>query len=141
MIEPMLVLVPVILALLAAPSAAEYKAQQMGKGATIGVLSPGACPLRPPRMEAFRQGLSASGYIEGQNMTLDLRCAEEAVERLPQLAAQLVDLNVQVIAAIGPVATRAVQRTATTIPIVALADELVQTGLVASLAKPGGNIT
>ena len=115
--------------------------QQVGKGARVGLLWPGTCPLRSPRMEAFRQGLSELGYIEGQNMTVDLRCAGEAVERLPQLAAQLVDLNVQVIAAIGPLATRAVQRTTTTIPVVALADELVQAGLVASLAKPGGNTT
>ncbi len=125
--------------LLATPLAAG--AQQERKGARIGVLWPGACPLRPPRMEAFRQGLSESGYIEGQNMTVELRCAEEAVERLPQLAAQLVDLNVHVIAAIGTLAARAVQRTTTTIPIVALADELVQSGLVASVAKPGGNTT
>src|SRR5437867_384933 len=117
------------------------QAQPTGKEARIGLLWPGTCPLRPPRMEAFRQGLSASGYIEGQNTTVDLRCAEEAVGRLPQLAAQLVDLNVQVIAAIGTVATRTVQRTTTTIPIVALADDLVQDGLVASVAKPGGNTT
>ena len=129
----------VTLGVLAAPLAGE--AQQGGKGTRIGLLWPGTCPLRVPRMEAFRQGLSASGYIEGQNITVDLRCAEEAVEHLPQLAGQLVDLNVQVIAAIGPVATRAVQRATTTIPIVALADELVQAGLVVSLAKPGGNTT
>jgi ABC-type uncharacterized transport system substrate-binding protein len=127
------------LSILAVPLGTE--AQPGGQGTRIGLLWPGTCPLRAPRMEAFRQGLSASGYIEGQNMTVDLRCAEEAVERLPQLAAQLVDLNVQVIAAIGAVATRAVQRTTTTIPIVSLADELVQAGLVASLAKPGGNTT
>jgi putative ABC transport system substrate-binding protein len=74
-------------------------------------------------------------------MTVELRCAEEAVERLPQLAAQLVDFHVHVIAAIGTPAARAVQRATTTIPIVTLADELVQSGLVASVAKPGGNIT
>src|SRR2546428_3167587 len=131
----------VILTVSLSPAPLAAQAQPTGKEARIGLLWPGSCPLRCPRMEAFRQGLSASGYIEGQNMTVDLRCAEEAVERMPRLAARLVDLNVQVIAAIGPVATRAVQRTTTTISIVALADELVQAGLVASLAKPGGNTT
>ena len=125
--------------LLAAPLVA--RAQPATKGARIGLLWPGACPLRPPRMEAFRQGLSESGYTEGQTMTVELRCAEEAVERLPQLAAQLVDFNVHVIAAIGTPAARAVQRATTTIPIVALADDLVQSGLVASVAKPGGHTT
>jgi putative tryptophan/tyrosine transport system substrate-binding protein len=92
-------------------------------------------------MEAFRQGLSESGYVEGQNLTVELRFAEGGVERLPQLAAQLVHLNVQVVVTIGTLATSAVQRTATTIPIVALADELVRPGLVASVARPGGNTT
>jgi putative tryptophan/tyrosine transport system substrate-binding protein len=125
--------------LLAVPLAAE--AQPPGKEARIGVLWPGTSPLRPPRVEAFRQGLSESGYIEGQNVTVEFRYAEGRAERLPQLAAQLVQLNVQVIAAIGTQATSAAQRTATTIPIVALADELVRSGLVASLARPGGNTT
>jgi hypothetical protein len=64
------------LALLAAPLAAEA---QPGKGARIGVLWPGASPLRPPRMGAFRHGLSESGYIEGQNLTVELRYAEGEV--------------------------------------------------------------
>jgi putative tryptophan/tyrosine transport system substrate-binding protein len=124
---------------LRAPLASE--AQPVGKGLRIGVLWPGTCPLRPPRMAAFRRGLADSGYIDSQNLTVELRCAEDAPERLPKLAAQLVDLNVLAIAAIGTAATRAAQRTTTTIPIVALADALEQAGLVASLAKPGGNIT
>jgi putative tryptophan/tyrosine transport system substrate-binding protein len=123
----------------AAPLAA--KAQPVGKGVRIGLLWPNASPPRPPRMEAFRQGLSESGYVEGQNLTVELRFAEGGVERLPQLAAQLVHLNVQVVVTIGTLATSAVQRTATTIPIVALADELVRPGLVASVARPGGNTT
>jgi len=114
---------------------------QAGKGMRIGVLWPGACPLRPPRMEAFRQGLSESGYIERQNMTVEVRCAKESAERLPQLAAELVRLDVRAIATIGSLATSAAQRTTTTIPIVALADDLVREGLVSSLARPGGNIT
>jgi putative ABC transport system substrate-binding protein len=125
--------------LLGAPLAAE--AQQPGKEARIGVLWPGTSPLRPPRVEAFRQGLSESGYIEGQNVTVEFRYAEGRAERLPQLTAQLVQLNVQVIATIGTQATSVAQRTTTTIPIVALADELVRSGLVASLARPGGNTT
>jgi putative tryptophan/tyrosine transport system substrate-binding protein len=117
--RPLLALMILALALLVAPLAAQ--AQPAGTGPRIGVLWPGACPLRPPRMEAFRQGLSESGYIEGQNITVELRCAEEAAERLPQLAAQLVDLNVDVITTIGTLATLAVQRRTTIIPIVALA--------------------
>jgi putative ABC transport system substrate-binding protein len=125
--------------LLAAPLPAE--AQPTGKVYRTGLLWPGGSPPSPPRMEAFRQGLSESGYIEGQNLTVDLRYAEGGVSGLPLLATQLVDLNVQVIATVGTLATRAVQRTTTTIPIVALADELVRSGLVASLARPGGNTT
>jgi putative ABC transport system substrate-binding protein len=92
-------------------------------------------------MEAFRQGLSEAGYIERQNTTVEVRCAKESAERLRHLAAELVHLDVHAIATIGSLATSAAQRTTTTIPIVALADDLVREGLVSSLARPGGNIT
>src|SRR5215831_14802597 len=134
-----LTVVALITLLLAAPLVAEVHAP--GKGARVGVLWPGASPLRPPRMEAFRRGLSESGYVEGQNIAIEIRYAEGKVERLPELAAELVSLNVQVIATFGTLTTIVLQRTTKTIPIVALADELVRPGLVASLARPGGNIT
>jgi putative ABC transport system substrate-binding protein len=134
-----LLLTVLLAGLFAAPLAAE--AQQSGKGVRIGLLWPGASPLRPPRMEALRRGLSESGYIEGQNLTVELRYAEGKVERLPQLAAELVHLKVDVVATIGIQATSAAQRATTAIPIVALADELVRPGLVASVARPGGNTT
>src|SRR5262249_16051666 len=91
-------------------------------------------------MEAFRRGLSKSGYVEGQNITIEVRYGEGKVERLPQLAAELVSINVQVIATLGHQATSPARRTTATIPIVALTAELVRPGLVASLARPGGNI-
>src|SRR5215510_15842821 len=109
------------LSILSAPLGAE--AEPPGKGTRVGVLWPGASPLRPPRMEAFHRGLSELGYVEGENIVIEIRYAEGKVERLPELAAELVSLNVQVIATFGTLATIAVQQTTKTIPIVALADE------------------
>jgi putative tryptophan/tyrosine transport system substrate-binding protein len=93
-------------------------------------------------VQDFRQGLRDLGYVEGQNIVIEYRYAEGRAEQLPDLAAELVRLKVDVIVAGGTAAIRAVQHATRTIPIVmAVAYDPVGEGLVASLARPGGNIT
>jgi len=93
-------------------------------------------------MEAFRQGLRDLGYVEGQNLVIEWRWAEGREERLPDLAAELVRLQVQVIVVGGGAAIRAAQYATSTIPIVMAANyDPVGEGFIASLARPGGNIT
>jgi len=129
----------VVLALgvLAAPLAIE--GQQAAKVPRIGILRSGSPP--DPFVEALRQGLRELGYAEGRNITLEYRWAEGRDERLAGLAAELVRLKVDVIVA-GGTGALAAKRATTTIPIVmpAIADP-VGLGLVASLARPGGNVT
>src|SRR5438034_1572452 len=129
-----------LLALGAAPFAAE--AQQAAKIARIGYLtsSLGANPRLP---EAFRQGLRDLGYVEGRNLVIEYRDAEGKVERLPALAAELVALKVDVIVTEGSTLAARVAKEATrTIPIVfAGVGDPVESGLVTSLARPGGNVT
>ena len=125
------------LGLLAAPLAAE--AQQAEKVARIGVLRQGSPP--DPLVESFRQGLRELGYAEGRNISIEYRWAEGRAERLPELAADLVRLKVDVIVAAGTDA-RAAKRASTTIPIVMpISVDPVRLGLVSSLARPGGNVT
>ena len=119
--------------LLAAPLAAE--AQPTGKVTRVGVLWPASSPPRPPRLEAFREGLREAGYIDGQNVAIELRYAEDS-ERLRELAAELVRLSVAVIATFGDLGLQAARQATTTIPIITLTDDFV-----GSLARPGGNIT
>jgi putative ABC transport system substrate-binding protein len=107
----------------------------------LGVLSLSADPSDAD-LEAFRQGLRDHGYSEGQNITLEWRSAGGRIDELPELAAELIRLPVDVIVAQGPVATRAAKQASDTIPIVmAYSPDPVQAGLVASLARPGGNVT
>ena len=94
------------------------------------------------RIEAFRQGLRELGYIEGKNIIIEWRSAEGKPERRSELAAELVRLKVDVIVSAGPTVTRAVKEATSTIPIVMAQDtDPVGSGFVASLARPGGNIT
>ena len=126
----------------AAPFAAD--AQQPAKGARIGQLDFGSLESPEVRVlhDAFRQGLRERGYVEGQNIVIEARGADGENERLPGLATELVRLKVDLIVAVSTPVTRAVQQATTTIPIIAIAmGDPVADKLVASLARPGGNIT
>src|SRR6266487_176523 len=130
-----------ILSLLVAPCIAE--AQPPSKMPRIGFLMPLLTPERAHNLEAFRHRLRELGWIEGQNVAMELRYAEVGTdtERLPDLAADLVRLNVDVIVTLGGT-TRIAQSATRTIPIVMVeAREPVEAGFVTSLAQPGGNIT
>ena len=115
-------------------------AQPSAKSPRIGVLRPGSPP--DPFVEAFRRGLEELGYVEGRNITIERRWAEGRPERLPALAEDLLRLKVDVIVVGGNEAIRTVQRVTTTVPIVMpVSTDPVRIGLVASLARPGGNLT
>src|SRR5215468_9999430 len=118
------------------------EAQQLKKVPRIGYLSATSPSVNPTRIEAFRHGLRELGYVEGKNIVIEWRYGEEKLDRLPALAAELVRLKVDVIVTRGPASTRAAKQATVTIPIVmAQDDDPVGSGFVASLARPGGNIT
>src|SRR6266567_1833173 len=127
-------------AVLATPLDAE--AQAPAKVPRIGFLSARPPTDNPYFIESFRQGLRELGYVEGQNIAIEYRFAEGKPELLPALAAELVRMKVDVIVAWATEATLAAKQATTTIPIVmtGVADP-VKSGLVASLARPGGNVT
>ncbi|MBI4629804.1 MAG: ABC transporter substrate-binding protein [Candidatus Rokubacteria bacterium] len=128
------------LALLAAPRAA--RAQPAGKARHIGFLSSGFATAGADLRQAVVDGLADFGYREGQNAIFHDRYAEGRFERLPALAAELVRLRVDVIITQTTSAALAAKRATPTVPIVAVAaSDLVGTGVVASLARPGGNVT
>jgi putative ABC transport system substrate-binding protein len=118
------------------------QAQQPMKIPRIGWLTAGSLSASPERTEAFRQGLRELGYIEGKNIVVEWRSPEGKPDRMPTLAAELVRLKVDVIVTGGSGATRPVKEATSTIPIVMAQDQdPVGNGFVASLARPGGNIT
>ena len=118
------------------------EAQQPTKVPRIGYLSGSGLSVLAARIEAFRQGLRDLGYVEGKNIIIEWRSAEEKFDRLPELAAELVRLKVDVIVSPGPGVTRPLKEATSTIPIVMAQDtDPVGSGFVASLARPGGNIT
>jgi putative ABC transport system substrate-binding protein len=130
------------LGLLAAPLAAA--AQPAGKVYRVGVLTnvPPSTPAVSRNWEAFRQGLRERGWVEGQNIVIEYRAAEGRVERFPSLAAELVSLKPDLLVALPNAGARAAKRTTNTIPIVMVyVLEPVRDGLVASLGRPGGNVT
>jgi len=117
------------------------RAQQAGKTYKIGWLNAGSFE-RSPALAAFLDALRELGWIEGKTFAFERRSAENRPERLPELAAELVQLNVDVIVGVGTLAPLAAKRATTTIPIIMTnAGDPLGTGLVDSLARPGGNVT
>ena len=108
----------------------------------VGFLSLNPATVQKDRLEAFREALRKLGYVEGQNINIEYRYADNKPERMPGLAAELVHLNVDVIVTTGSSATRPAKDATTAIPIVMMSDnDPVGSGFVTSLARPGGNIT
>jgi len=129
----------VVVLLAAAVIAAQPPEQKVYR---IGVLRSDTPSIFATRNEAFRQGLHELGYVEGKNIVIEYRYAEGKLDRLPLLAAELVDHKIDVIVTGGNQATLAAKQATSTIPIVVgSAGNLVQLGVVASLAHPGGNVT
>jgi putative ABC transport system substrate-binding protein len=121
----------------------EVAGQQTGKAPRIGFLAVGSREGRAFMIEGFRQGLRERGYVEGQSILIEYRFSGDRNDRLPALAAELVAMKVQLILASGTPASFAARDATSTIPIVmgGIAADPVATGLIASLARPGGNIT
>ena len=118
------------------------EAQHPAKIARIGYLAAGLAPAAAARIEAFRMGLYSLGYVEGKDVVIEYRNAAGNIDRVPANAAELVRLPVDIIVTAGPTDTRAAKEATKTIPIVMSQDnDPVGNGFVASLARPGGNIT
>jgi ABC-type uncharacterized transport system substrate-binding protein len=115
------------------------RAQQGQRVRRLGVLWPGASAPAPPRLESFREGLREAGYIEGYNLTIELRYSRRGAQYLPEL--ELVRLDVEVIQASGDFAPKVAQKATGTIPILAFTDDVLGADLVSSLSRPGGNTT
>ena len=133
-------IVTLVVSLLVAPLTT---AQQVTKVYWIGFLSPGfPRPDHDPPVDAFRQGLRELGYVEGQNLLIEVRFADAKVDQLPGLAADLVQRKVDLIVTIGTPPVKAAKEATATIPIVmAGSADPVEHGFVATLAQPGGNVT
>jgi putative ABC transport system substrate-binding protein len=130
------------LGILLFPLCMSAQAQQPTKLHRIGYLTGASLSANSARHEAFRQGLRDLGYVEGKNIVIDWRSAEEKLDRLPSLAADLVRLKVDIIVTGGSSSTRAAKQATITIPVVMAQDgDPVGSGFIASLARPGGNIT
>jgi putative ABC transport system substrate-binding protein len=123
-------------------TAAPAQAQPTTKIFRLGYLAGSSLTVNAARIEAFLQGLRELGYLQGKNIALEYRAAEGKSERYPALASELVSLKVDVIVTAGAASTRAAREATSTIPIVMVQDsDPVDSGFVASLARPGGNIT
>jgi putative ABC transport system substrate-binding protein len=131
--------------LLAGGAAAAWRVTALAQGSVrpvVGYLGPGSAVSDTFRVTAFRQGLSEAGFVEGQNVTVDYRWAEEHYDRLPEMAADLVNRHVAVIVATSTPAALAAKAATTTVPIIfETAADPVKLGFVASLNRPGGNVT
>jgi putative tryptophan/tyrosine transport system substrate-binding protein len=112
-------------------------AQPTSKIPRIGIIAPG----KSPQLEALRQGLRDFGYTEGQNLLIDYRYVEGKRDRIPELVAELLDLKIDIIVPMGPL-TPVVAKIVKSIPVVfGTSSDPVEAGIVASLARPGGNAT
>jgi putative ABC transport system substrate-binding protein len=137
-VKPAIASIVVLVLMLVAPGSVE--AQPATNVPRVGLLRPGSPP--DPYVEAFRRGLNDLGYAERKNIVLEYRWAEGRLERVPHLAAELLQLKVDVILTQGDETTRAAKDATSTIPIVmATSGDPVGAGLIASLAHPGGNVT
>jgi putative ABC transport system substrate-binding protein len=117
-------------------------AQQAGKVSRIGLLSSASSSAGADRLRAFKEGLHALGYVEGRNLSIEYRWAEGRDDRLPALAAELVQLRVELIVTQGTKASLEARKASATMPVVfAVAGDPVGAGLVASLTRPGGTVT
>jgi ABC transporter substrate binding protein len=126
--------------LLAAPRASE--AQQAGKVYRVGWLDMRSLSVARPEIEVFTQAMRELGWAEGKNIAFEFRFAENKTERLPELAVEIVRLKVDLIVAVGTPGVQAAKQATTTIPIVMhIVGDPVESGLVSSLARPGGNVT
>src|SRR5262245_26208070 len=132
------VLLLVLSLVLAAPLAAQA---QRAKVWRVGFVGAETASTNHHFLDAFRLGMRERGYVEGQNLTLDVRWAEGRNERFPELTAELIGLKVDLLVTISPPAVRAAKDLTQTIPIVFIAADPVGTGMVSSLARPGGNVT
>jgi putative ABC transport system substrate-binding protein len=131
-----------LVALAAAAGSRASLAQQPGKIWHVGYLSSDSISLSSPNTHLFLKGMRELGYVEGKNLVIEWRFADGKFERLPGLAAELVQLRVDVIVAVASAAIGAAQKATATIPIVmATTGDPVGSGFVKSLARPGGNIT
>ena len=132
----------VLAVILLAAVAVKAQAQQSGKVPRVGLLTTASTTMTATWVEAFRQALREWGYTEGKNIILEIRGGDAKYNQLPDLAAELVGLKVEVIVAGGPQAVRAAMKATKTIPIVMrTGTDPVKAGFVVSLARPGGNVT
>lgn len=135
-------MVSVLLAILSLSLLHPAEAQQPGRIYRIGMLRPGSVSTDKDRVDAFREGLRELGYMEGKNIVIEYRYADGKRDMWPKLAAEMVRLKPDVIVVGGTGFTRAAKQATSTIPIVVGgAGDLIGTGLVSSLARPGGNVT
>jgi putative ABC transport system substrate-binding protein len=136
------VLLSIVIATVLLTVAVVADAQQATKIPRIGYIGTNSPTTNAARIEAFRQGLRELGYVEGKNIVIEWRWAEGQLDRLPALTAELVRLKVDIIVSAGPALTRLLKDATKTIPIIMGFDnDPVGNGFVASLARPGGNIT
>jgi putative tryptophan/tyrosine transport system substrate-binding protein len=143
MIAPNLIMLVLVLLLAQLADTNAAQAQQRGKLPWIGFVSGIGDPNTPgPHVEAFRQGLRTLGYMEGQNIAVEYRYAENRPDRNPSLVTELVQLNVDILVVAPQLAIRAAKEATRTIPIVMVSTaDPVASGIIDSLARPGGNIT
>ena len=126
--------------LLVAPKSL-FAQQASAKVPRVGWIWAGRSAGNPTEAAGFRQGLKELGYIEGQNIVVEYRFGEGRTDRIPDLIAELVQLRPDVLVVLGDVTAGAVKSVTTTIPVVSMTGDPVGVGLVASLARPGGNVT